>query len=75
MANPLTRTVVKLTERLRFPTLFVVTALLFAVDLLVPDPVPLLDELLLGLLTALFGAWRKRPVPGSPRERPESEAR
>jgi hypothetical protein len=30
------------------------------VDLIWPDFVPFADELLLGLLTALFGTWRKR---------------
>lgn len=47
--------------RLRFPTLFVVTALLFVVNLFLPDPVPLVDEILLGLATALLGSWRTRP--------------
>jgi hypothetical protein len=46
--------------RLRFPTLFLLTAGLFLLDLLVPDLVPLADELLLGLATALLGSWRKR---------------
>jgi hypothetical protein len=47
-------------ERLRFPQLFLLTAVLFIVDVLVPDVVPFADELLLGLATALLGAWRKR---------------
>jgi hypothetical protein len=46
--------------RLRFPVLFVVTALLFLVDLVFPDVVPFVDELLLGLGTALLGSWRRR---------------
>lgn len=49
--------------RLRFPWLFALTAVLFVVNLLVPDPVPLLDELLLALLALLFGAWRRRGRP------------
>jgi hypothetical protein len=51
-------------SRLRFPWLFAVTALLLVVDLMLPDPVPLLDELVLALLTLLFGAWRRRPLAG-----------
>jgi hypothetical protein len=47
-------------SRLRFPWLFALTATLLAVDVLLPDPVPLLDELVLALLTLLFGAWRRR---------------
>ena len=47
---------------LRFPTLLAVTAGLFLLDLVVPDLIPLADEVLLGLLTAAFAAWRKRRV-------------
>jgi len=46
--------------RLRFRTLFLLTASLFAVDLVVPDLIPLADELLLGLATLVLGSWRKR---------------
>jgi hypothetical protein len=60
MANPLSAVLLKLAGRLRFPYLFAVAAVLFVVDLLVPDVIPLVDELLLGALTLLFGAWRKR---------------
>ncbi len=46
--------------RLKFPWLFGVTALLFGIDLLIPDFMPFADELLLGLMTLLLGAWRAR---------------
>ncbi len=36
------------------------------VDLIVPDLIPLLDELLLALATLLFGAWKRRKQPVSP---------
>ncbi|MFI0460345.1 MAG: DUF6116 family protein, partial [Candidatus Thiodiazotropha endolucinida] len=45
--------------RLKFRQLFLVTASLFVIDLLIPDLIPFADELLLGLLTLLFGSWRK----------------
>ncbi len=48
-----------LAARLRFPWLLVFTALLFVASLAFPDPIPFLDELLLGLLTLVFAAWRK----------------
>lgn len=51
-------------SRLRFPWLFALTAALLALNLLLPDPIPLLDELVLALLTLLFGAWRRRPQAG-----------
>lgn len=50
-------------SRLRFPWLFALTAGLFLLDLLVPDAIPFVDELLLGLATLLLGSWRKRRQP------------
>lgn len=47
-------------SQLRFPKLFALTAVLFAVDFVVPDVLPFADEILLGLATALLGSWRKR---------------
>lgn len=44
---------------LKFRQLFFLTLVLFLGDLLVPDFIPLIDELLLGLLTLLFGSIRK----------------
>lgn len=46
--------------RLRFPTLFAVVLALFAVNVVVPDGLPFLDEILLGLLAAFLGRWRRR---------------
>ncbi|MCU7941580.1 MAG: hypothetical protein KZQ87_02780 [Candidatus Thiodiazotropha sp. (ex Cardiolucina cf. quadrata)] len=55
----------KYADRLKFRQLFLVTASLFVIDLLIPDLIPFADELLLGLLTLLFGSWRK-PKPHEP---------
>ena len=44
--------------RLRFPTLFFLTAGVLVVDVLLPDGLPFLDEIVLALLTLLFGAWK-----------------
>jgi hypothetical protein len=52
--------VVSRLARLRFPRLFVITAALFALDLVVPDLIPFADEILFGLATALLGSWRRR---------------
>jgi ABC-type uncharacterized transport system YnjBCD ATPase subunit len=57
--------VVRYASRLRFPYLFLATAILFMGDLIFPDLVPFADEILLGLLTALFGTWRRRRVSAS----------
>ena len=52
---------------LRFPTLFVVFAILTLLDIALPDPIPLVDELGLALLTLLLGLWRDRRSPAAPR--------
>ncbi len=46
--------------QLRFPTLFVVFAVLTLLDLIIPDVIPLADEIGLALLTLLFGMWKDR---------------
>lgn len=59
----------RLGEKLRFPQLFLLTAALFVFDLFVPDFVPFVDEVLLGLLTLLFGSLRRKtPRSGAPRQ-------
>lgn len=45
---------------LRYPWIFGLVGFFFVVDLIVPDVVPFADEVLLGLLTLLLAAWRKR---------------
>jgi hypothetical protein len=54
------RVVERVAGRLRFPALFLLTALLFLVNLAIPDPLPFVDEILLGLATLLLGAWKDR---------------
>jgi len=46
---------------LRFPQLFVVTVALFALDVLIPDLIPFVDEILLGLASLLLASWKKKP--------------
>jgi len=48
---------------LRYPTLFGLVAALFVIDLVVPDLIPFIDEILLALGTLLLGALRKRRAP------------
>lgn len=56
------RFVERFAGRLRFPVLFFLTAALFVADLFFPDAIPLVDELLLGLATVLFGSWKRRKI-------------
>jgi hypothetical protein len=60
--NPVTAFLLSRLRGLRFPTLALVTGVLFLLTLLVPDPIPFVDELLLGLLTLLFANWKQRRV-------------
>ena len=52
--------VLKWAAGLRFPYLFLLTAVLFAVNLFVPDAVPLADEIIMGLVTLVLASWRKK---------------
>lgn len=54
-----TSSILKFANGLRFRQLFLLTAALFLIDLLLPDMIPFVDEILLGLLTLLFGSLRK----------------
>ncbi len=47
--------------RLRFPQLFALALVLFVADLVVPDLIPFVDELLLGIATILLGSLEKAP--------------
>jgi hypothetical protein len=46
--------------RLRFPQLFALAAVLFIVDLFIPDLIPFADEILLGLMTTIFASLKNR---------------
>jgi hypothetical protein len=69
MANPLLGPLLRWLGRLSFPRLFMLTALLFVVDVVVPDIIPLADELLLGLGTLLLANWKSRDDSGGTRPR------
>jgi hypothetical protein len=52
--------ILRFADKLRFPQLFLVTLTLFVIDLVTPDVIPFIDEILLGLATLLIGSIRKR---------------
>jgi hypothetical protein len=56
--GPLTRLLLRL--NLRFPALFLLLFALTLLDLLVPDVLPFLDEIVLALLTTILGLWKDR---------------
>lgn len=57
----------KLGRRLRYPQLFTFVLVIFLVDLVVPDAIPFVDEILFGLLTVLLGSLRRDDPPEEPR--------
>ncbi|HEX4439193.1 MAG TPA: DUF6116 family protein [Thermoanaerobaculia bacterium] len=56
---------------LRFPGLFLILLFVTIADILIPDPIPFADEIVLAVLTAIFGLWKDRRTP----KPPEPEAR
>lgn len=46
--------------RLRFPVLFALAAGLFLVNLVLPDPLPLIDEILLLIGSVALGSFKRR---------------
>ena len=50
----------KWASRLRFPWLFLLTAGLFALNLVIPDALPFADEILMGLVALLLAGLKKK---------------
>lgn len=50
-------------RKLKHPQLFKWISLIFLVDLFIPDLVPFVDEVLLGLATLFLASWRKSRKP------------
>lgn len=73
MPNPLVLPFLAWARKLRYPTLFKVTAIAFAISLLWPfDPIPFIDEIILGLGTLLLANWKGRnpPLEGTTARKP-----
>lgn len=60
MPNPITDALLRRAGRLRFPRLALLTGVLFALDLVIPDVIPFVDEILLGLATLVLANLRTR---------------
>ena len=46
-------------NQLKFKNLFLLILCLFVIDLIVPDMIPMIDEIILGLLAILLASWKK----------------
>ena len=53
--------------KLRFPVVFGITVGLFILNVFIPDFIPFVDEILLGLGAALLGSWKRRSVEDLPK--------
>lgn len=59
MANPLLVPILAWARKLKHPALLKITAALFAISFLLPDPIPFIDEIVLGLGTLLLASWKR----------------
>lgn len=60
LANKLFGPLRRFLERRRFPTLFLVLAALFGANLVIPDAIPFIDELIMLVATVIVGSFRSR---------------
>jgi hypothetical protein len=63
----------RLFGRLRSPQLVAILGMLFLADLFVPDIIPFVDEVVLGLLALLATQWKVRRQPGEPAPKPPTK--
>ena len=60
-------------SRLKFPKLLALVGLLFVVNVVVPDFIPLIDEIILGLMTAALAMMREsRQAPSADEAKPQT---
>ena len=57
--NSMIKMFLKNANQLRFRNLFFMVITLFFVDLLIPDFIPFIDEIILGLLAIILANWKK----------------
>jgi hypothetical protein len=58
--SPLTALVNRLLPGMRYPYLFLIFAAFFLIDLVLPDPIPLVDEIMLAILTFIAATFSAR---------------
>jgi hypothetical protein len=57
---------------LRYPKLLALTLAVFVADLIFPDAIPFVDEILLGLVSLVLATWRQRKPRATVREQPNT---
>ena len=67
MGNPVVSWLTGIAGQLRFPWLLAMTVTLLLIDIVVPDLVPFVDEILLSLTAMVLASFRKpKPAPEAP---------
>jgi hypothetical protein len=59
---PLISMILSYADKLKYKNLFLITLFLFVVDFIVPDMIPMIDEIILGLLAIVLANWKKERV-------------
>jgi len=62
LRNSLPALLIRWGTKLRFPYLFLLTACVFVANLLIPDVIPFVDEILIGLVTVGLAKLKKQPT-------------
>jgi lauroyl/myristoyl acyltransferase len=76
MPNPLILPVMRWLGRLSHPRLFLIAAGLFVANTFILDPIPFIDEILLGIGTLMLANWKNRKAEVAAQDAPiESESR
>lgn len=75
MANPLLSPLLRWLGRLSYPRLFMIAAGLFVADVVIPDFIPFVDEILLGMGTLLLANWKNRKAPVAPADPLQGQSR
>jgi uncharacterized membrane protein len=65
MRSPLVALLTTFFARLRYPWLFAVAAGLFLVDMIIPDLLPLADEILLAVVTVMLASRKVERAPAA----------
>jgi len=60
----------RLVKRFKSSTLLVLVGSLFVLDVFIPDPLPFIDEIILGILTILIARWQSRRTEPAPAPKP-----
>lgn len=70
MPNPLILPVMRWLGRLSHPRLFLIAAGLFVANTFILDPIPFIDEILLGIGTLMLANWKNRKPAGTAQDAP-----